>query len=202
MKSLLRLLGLFQCSGGSGFVRMNAGVMFAWLTKLKEIGNGCGCLSLVRIGWEGFDLPPVSLCERVEAFPHPDPAVACTVARSSYNKPGAGGSAWEAALQNTPTEQRDSTNRPNVPSTVCSCFLCASTCCFSHFIPCFPTFSAAFLSLSLLFPVSGVAHTLKSLCEFFTHASAMSLPGARVPPARATPSVPLEEDAAAIRDNR
>lgn len=80
MKSLLRLLGLFRCSGGSGFVRMNAGVMFAWLTKLKEIGNGCGCLSLVRIGWEGFDLPPVSLCERVEAFPHPDPAVACAVA--------------------------------------------------------------------------------------------------------------------------
>lgn len=121
--------------------------------------------------------------------------------RSSYNRPSAGGSAWEAALQNTPTEQRDSTNKPNVPSTVCSCFLCASTCCFSHFIPCFPTFSTAFLSLSLLFPVSDVAHTLKSLCEFFTHASAMSLPGARVPPARATPSVPLEEDAAAVRGN-
>lgn len=63
----------------------------------------------------------------------------------------------------TPTEQGGSTNKQNVPITSCSCFLCASLCCFSHFIPRFPTFSAAFLSLSLLFPVSGFAHALKSL---------------------------------------
>lgn len=45
-------------------------------------------------------------------------------------------------------------------------------------------FSAAFLPFSLLLPVSGFAHPLKSPCEFFTHASAMSFPGAQVPPAR------------------
>lgn len=84
---------------------------------------------------------------------------------------------------------------------MCSCFLCASMCWFGHFIPCFPTFSTAFLSLSLLLPVSGFAYTLKSLCEFFTHGFAMSFPGAQVPPARATPSMPLEEDTAAVRGN-
>lgn len=78
--------------------------MFAWLTKCREIGNSCGCLSRVGVVWEGFNLLPVSLCERVEAFPHQDPAVACAVAHSSYNKPGVSESAWGAVLQNTPTE--------------------------------------------------------------------------------------------------
>lgn len=100
-------------------------------------------------------------------------------------------------LQSTPTEQRDFTNKQNTAEPVCSCFLRASTCCFGYFIPCFPTFSAAFVSLSFLLPVSSFAHTLKSLSEFFTHA--MSFPGAQVPSAHATPSVPLEEDTAAIR---
>lgn len=88
MKSLLRPLGLLRCAGGFGFVGMNAGAMFAWLTKRREIGKGCGCLSLVGVVWEGVDLPSISLCERVEVFPLQDPAVACAVARSSYNKPG------------------------------------------------------------------------------------------------------------------
>lgn len=56
MKYLIRFLGLFQCAGGSRFIRMNAGVMFTWLTKCREIGNSCGCLSWVGVVWEGFDL--------------------------------------------------------------------------------------------------------------------------------------------------
>lgn len=106
-----------------------------------------------------------------------------------------------AVLQNTPTEQSDFTNKQKIAST---CVFLLSLC--FHMLlwslhSLFFHFSTAFLSLALLLPVSGFAHTLESLCEFFTCDSAISFPGAQVPPACATPSVPLEEDAAAVRGN-
>lgn len=117
MKCLLRCLGVFQCAGGSCFVRMNAGVIFTWLTKCREIGNSCECFSWVGVVWEGFDLLPVSLCERVEVFPHQDPAVACAVTCSLYNKPSVSASAWGAVLQSTLTEQSNFTNKQNIAIT-------------------------------------------------------------------------------------
>lgn len=63
--------------------------------------------------------------------------------------------------------------------------------CFGRFIPSFPAFSSAFLSLSLLFPVSGFAQTLQSLSEFFLLAFAVSFSrGAGAPQHGATQSAP------------
>lgn len=174
--------------------------MFAWLTKCGGIGNGCGCLSWGAAVWEGF-ISFLSPCVRGGSVSTPGPGSrvrgrAFVVQQTRRQRVSLG-----AVLQNTPTGQRDFTNKQNTAST---CVFLLSLC--FHMLlwslhSLFFHFSATFLSFALLLPVSGFAHPLKSPCEFFTHASAMSFPGAQVPPARAAPSVPLKEDAATIRGN-
>lgn len=163
MKSFLRPVGLFQCAGGSGFVRMNAGVMFAWLTRCRGIENSCGCLSWVAVVWEGFDsfLFP---CVRGGSVSTPGPGSRVCGRSFVVQQTRRQCVSLGAVLQNTATEQRDFTNKQNTAST---CVFLLSLCfhmllwsfhsLFSHLFRCFsfifPSFPCVWLCPHSVIPL-------------------------------------------------